>query len=948
MRIAFIQVATLIGLCFAALGNAADFNNEIRPIFNKHCVMCHGGVQQAADLSLIYRDATLAVVEPGDPEASSLFERVTSDDEDIRMPPPDHGPPLTPDEISALSDWIRDGAKWESHWAYVTPQSQDVPQVNRGDWVRKPMDPFVLAQLQAAGLEPSGEATPERWLRRVSLDLVGLPPTPSERSSFLSSLPTDGEAAYEREVRRLLESPRFGERWASVWLDAVRYADSKGLGQDGRRSIWKYRDWVIDAFNRDMPFDEFTVAQLAGDLLPDPTLDDLIATACHRLTATNEEGGTDDEQFRLEAVIDRVNTTWQVWQGITFGCVQCHSHPYAPIRQQEYYEFLAYFNNTADTDLNSDAPVIDIPIDRQAYAEARELDRQIEDLKKESFDSAYALLAEEQNWRPLSDVSASSSSDTKLKVESIDGVAQFSTVGTVAKNTTIELLFSPPDGVESVTAIRFTGLPHNPESAVADSEWGFVLSHVELLLVDGDDKQPIEIGRLIGDEPNPFHDPQLSLESPNPHGYGAYSRIHHKRQAAFVLAAPVKVTNETELLLKLSHRIVETGAFPLVTRRGSIAVSDSKEFSQWLNDPDVIAAREKMKELSEQRAEIRSVGTPVMRERGERFLRPTHVFERGNFLTKGDRVHPKTPSFLPALVSDEPTRLHLAQWIIHPDNPLTARVTVNRFWAQMFGAGIVKTQEDFGSSGAAPSHPKLLDDLAVRFSGDMNWSVKELLREIALSATYRQSSKTSGTKTEQDPENRLLSRGPRSRLSAEAVRDQSLAISGLLSEKMFGPPVHPPLPEGVWKPFQGGDKWQTPARDDPDRYRRSIYTYTKRSIPFPMFAAFDAPSREFCSVRRLPSNTPLQALMTLNDPTFVEAAQALAQRMLKAGDTAEQRIAFGFLLATSREAKPGERKQLIELYEKTLKAAAEQGDAESIAMGNVATVLLNLDEVLCK
>ena len=368
-----------------ATASLIDFNEHIRPIFNSHCTACHGGVKQAADISFAYRDQVLPpdgwIVEPGDPDASSLIERVVSDDPDQRMPPPEHGTALSEREIELLTEWIRQGAKWSDYWAYERPQQSVVPAVQQSDWPSQPMDHFVLAKLEAEGIQPSPDATPERWLRRVTLDLTGLPPSPEERAAFLSEVQGSPQTAYSKCVDRLLDSQDYGQRWASVWLDQVRYADSKGLGLDARRNIWKYRDWVIDALNRDLPYDEFTVKQIAGDLLPQPTIEDLIATAAHRLSQSNEEGGTDDEEFRVAAVLDRVNTTWQTWQGVTFGCVQCHSHPYDPFRHEDYYRFAAFFNNTSDCDLDEDWPV-KAPIDVQQYDNAAQLDRQIASLGK--------------------------------------------------------------------------------------------------------------------------------------------------------------------------------------------------------------------------------------------------------------------------------------------------------------------------------------------------------------------------------------------------------------------------------------------------------------------------------------------------------------------------------------------------------------------------------------
>ncbi len=688
-----------------------DYNRDIRPIFHQHCVACHGGVKQAADLSFVYHQQALTVIEPGNPDDSYLIERVESEDDDERMPPPGHGRRLAEQEVALLRDWIRQGAKWQAHWAFEAPQPSSPPQVFESNWFRKPIDNFILARLELEGLHPSPDAEPDRWLRRVSLDLIGLPPTLEQRASFLAAAATSGEVAYEAEVQRLLDSPRFGERWASMWLDLVRYADSKGLGQDGRRTIWKYRDWVIDALNRDMPFDEFTIKQLAGDLLPDPSINDLTATACHRLTQTNEEGGTDDEQFRIEAVIDRVNTTWQVWQGLTFGCVQCHHHPYDPIRHDEYYRYLAFFNNTVDCDLSDDDPRLPVPFNEEDYGCATELDRKIMQLEKKEWSKECRLVGDPSLWQTLSGLQASTSNSTEVVVEPQDST-EFHTQGTVSKDTTIFLEAPIPSGLDRITAIRLTGLPKNPEKAKADSEWGFVLSHVsaEILVPGSDTPQTVELSRIIGDEPHPLINPQLSLDARNPQGFGAYSRINHTRRVAFIPAQPIAVIAGSRLRLALTHNVFELGAFPLVTHRGRVAVSDDAAFTEWLHDPAVLAVRREKEELNHQRKEIKSVAIPVMRDRLGRFSRPTHVFERGNFLTKGALVQSGTPAFLPPLqASGNADRLDLARWIANAKNPLTSRVIVNRLWAQLFGVGLVRTQEDFGSSGEKPSHPKLLD-----------------------------------------------------------------------------------------------------------------------------------------------------------------------------------------------------------------------------------------------
>ena len=923
-----------------------SFREQIRPILNKHCMACHGGVEQAASISFAYRDQVVApegwIVEPGEPDESEMVARIVSEDADERMPPPDHGQGLSIEEISLVKQWIREGASWQQHWAYDPPREAPLPKVTSVEWCRDPVDRFILHKLEQESIDPSPAARPERWLRRVSLDLIGLPPTPEERTAFLETVEADSGMAYAQVVDRLLASPQFGERWASVWLDQVRYADSKGMGADSRRNIWKYRDWVVDAFNADLSYDQFTIKQIAGDLLPNRSIGDQIATAAHRLTQSNEEGGTDDEEFRVAAVLDRVNTTWQTWQGVTFGCVQCHSHPYEPIRHKEYYEFAAFFNNTADSDLNNDWPTINVPLNSDDYAKATELDRRIQRLRNETWNLEHDFSAKEASWKPLRELTASTNKATKVEVESKGSHDEFFTVDTIARDTDITLEAPLPENVKRLTAIHLTALPLNPVKAVADSEWGFVLAHIEARLnVPGEENpRKIKLSHVIADQPNPLMNPQNSLKADNNRGFAAFSRINFSRTAAFVLEQPVDVPEGAQLSVTLKHRHFVLSSFSLIIRRGHLAVSDDDGFLK-LRRTEIDGRLKRLRKLLGERAKIKSTRLPVLRERDNRFARPTHVFTRGLFLTKGEKVTAGTPASLPPLAKDQPVdRLALAKWLASKENPLTSRVAVNRIWAQLFGTGIVATEEDFGSSGEAPSHPELLDFLALRFQNEYQWSTKKLLRSLVLSSTYRQSGKVRAELRERDPQNRWLAAGPRFRLPSETIRDQGLAISGLLNLKMGGPPVTPPIPGGVWKPFSGGDKWEATKPGDPNRYRRSIYTYTKRSIPYPMFASFDSPSREFCTPRRLRSNTPIQALMTLNDETFVECASALADRMKAAGESTRDQIKFGFLIATCREPTEFELDELVEL--------AEKGSDPESKFRAVAVVLLNLDEVLMK
>lgn len=918
-----------------------DFNRDVRPIFNEHCVACHGGVKQAGDLSFVYEDSVSYVVEPGDAEASSLIERVLlPDDDESRMPPPEHGRSLNEEEIKILRAWIDSGVKWGKHWAFETLQSQSLPKLENDSFSRNRMDRFVLAKMQEAGLAPSPDADAIRWLRRVSLELTGLPPTPQEAEAFATRAKQMGDVAYREAVDRLFASPGFGQRWASVWLDIIRYADSRGLGLDSRRNIWQYRDWVVRAFNADLPYDQFTIQQIAGDLLDDPSLEELLATACHRTTQTNEEGGTDDETFRTEAVMDRVSTTWQTWMGLSFGCVQCHSHPYDPIEHDEYYRFLAFFNNTVDTDLGSDEPTYAFPINPDEFDDALNLDRQIEQLDQQRWDQTLEAIANADQWSPWPVSEASTTNSSSVEATDIQGQSGYATVGTVAKNTKV-VLEGKPQGKQTITALKFVGLPKDSQRAIAYPEWGYLISFFETTVVDSEGKEtPVKFSQVVSDEPNPILDPNLSLNAKSRSGAGPYSRIHYPRETVFVLQQPLELSEDDGLKVTITFNGVETGAFPLVAHRGYLEVSSDTAWASWLEATEQL--NQQLSELRAQRRNIRSTNTPVMSERPQKFSRPSFVFDRGNQMTKTDEVTPSTPAFLPEMESATPSRLDLARWIVDQNNPLTARVAVNRLWSRLFGTGLVLTEEDFGVAGERPTHPQLLDDLAYRFQTDMNWSVKSLLREILTSSTYRQSSVVTDEKLKADPSNQFLSRGPRTRLPAETIRDQALAISGLLSEQMEGPPVHPPIPSGIWNPFNSGDKWRTPESSDPDRYRRTVYTYIKRTIPYPIMASFDAPSREFCSVRRLPSNTPTQALMTLNDSTFVESAAALAERMRQFDGTLQEQIQHGFRLATCRRPSTDELDALIGL------SRENSTDSDPNAFRSIATVLLNLDEVLCK
>ncbi len=754
-----------------------DFNRDVRPVLAKNCYACHGRdeARREKKLRLDVREAATrpleddnAAIVPGDPDSSELIERITTDDVSLRMPPRKTGHRLTPAEVHTPKTRIQQGARYAQHWALIPPAAGSLPAVRDGSWPRNGIDRWVLARLEDEGLPPSLEADRYTLLRRVSLDLRGLPPSPAEVDRFVKDTQP---GAYERAVDQFLDDPAYGERWARMWLDLARYADSAGYGSDPLRpDIWPYRDWVIAAFNGNLPYDRFTLLQIAGDLTEHPTLDDRIATAFHRNTMTNTEGGTDDEEFRVAAIKDRVDTTMQVWMGLTAGCAKCHSHKFDPITQEEYYRLYAIFNQTADADRGDESPTVPFPLPAIAK-----------------------------------------------------------------KNREIDV---------KITALR---------------------SHLS------------------------------------------------------------KTTPAAE------------------------------------------AAKIKAQVAGLEKSRPKPPNVPVMQELPPSGRRKTHLLRKGNFLDPGQTVEPGVPAALHPLPSDKAAdRMALARWLVDPANPLTGRVAVNRYWAQLFGVGLVETEEDFGTQGEPPSHPELLDWLAVHYR-ESGWDTKALIRLIVTSATYRQSSRVRPELMQKDPRNRLLARAPRIRLEAEMVRDQALALSGLLSHKVGGPSVFPPQPDGLWQAaFNGQRTWSTSPGED--RYRRGLYVFWRRTVPYPSMAAFDAPSREICAIRRVRTNTPLQSFVTMNDPVYVEAAQALARRIVREGGAdATARVRYALGLCQCRLPRPEQIKPLVALYSAELDryrkdraaavalatepigpAPAGVDPAELAAWTAVANVLLNLDSVLSR
>lgn len=986
-----------------------DFNRDIRPILSNNCFKCHGPDPAAREAGLrldrpegmtALLDSGVAAVVPGNTAASELLARITTSDDRERMPPTGEG--LNTAQVAQLRTWIEQGAPWQEHWSFVPPVMPPVPPVGNSRWARSDLDRFVQEKIEQAGMQLSPEADRATLIRRVTLDLTGLAPTPEEVAGFLRDESPD---AYDKLVQRLLDSPHFGERWASMWLDLARYADTKGYEADRRRTMWPYRDWVVKAFNDDMPFDRFTVEQLAGDLLPDATQSDIIATGLHRNTMTNDEGGTDDEEFRVAAVMDRLSTTMTTWMGLTAACAQCHTHKYDPITQREYYELFAIFNNTADADRMDEAPTLTVLTPGQ-QRKADELRRAEQNLIAER--ETRVRLAEYAEPQELPDLAPgelmfvddllpySHTPDSNQPWPwNVDGLTGYGWTIDAAQGfqqrffTDMYPTYEVQPGDRIVCAVMPDS--DNPPREImiqirtVDNNWEHRAYWGENLINFGQGDTPAR--RRMGDLPPPGQWFRIEVDVSdiglNPGDRidgmafslqagratwdrgGVWTNVPLLRAWRFSLAAWLQTEADRDFAgIPESIRPPDESA----------AVSDAllRHYLEHVHEPTRRKLAESNSVIEDVRAERTAIensapSMPVMRELQGDQRRVTHLFGKGSFLNPEEEVEPGVPEVFSAMRTDEPTdRLQLAGWLMHPDNPLTARVTANRFWEAFFGRGVVETTEDFGIQGRPPSHPELLDYLAVSFV-QSGWSVKELCRQIVTSATYRQSSDVSSEQLSLDPQNRLLAHFPRLRLDAEMVRDQALAVSGLLTPTIGGPPVYPPQPDGVWMVVYSDDRWMPST--GADRYRRSLYTFWRRTSPYPSLISFDAPSREFCVPRRIRTNTPLQAFVTLNDPVYVEAAQALARRMMVEADSPQpEAIARrGIELCLSRAPEPDEIEALVGLFndqragfEADTDAAAQfAGDppvlqpenakqAELAAWTSVASVLLNLDEFLTR
>ena len=914
LAVSALLFAAVVGYLTLVRGSdKVDYSTQVKPILNKHCIACHGGVKKASGFSLLFRDEALAktksgkpAILPGDPDHSEFIARLTSKDPEERMPL--KADPLKKEEIEILKKWVAQGAEWGDHWAYVKPQAPEVPgrglfaglNLFSGGWEKTDVDFFVKKRLDDEGLEPADEADRATLIRRVSLDLTGLPPTPELLRNYTAA--RDWDEAYANLVDSLLASPAYGERWASMWLDLARYADSRGYQKDNARRIWRYRDWVIRAFNQDLPYDRFTIEQLAGDLLPNPSKDQLLATAFHRNTMNNDETGTVDEEFRTAAVLDRVNTTMEVWQGTTFGCVQCHSHPYDPFRHEEFYKFLAFFNNTRDEDTQDEAPNLrEFAPEAEAKLKSLETFLSAQAVNPKSFDWLHFVRFLEPRHHPhVADryvkgalvgdrqIGLRHGGSCRLPAMRLDRVTQLlANIAVSAPGGTMELRLDAPDG-PLLAAI------HPDTTAKGRGENRFF--------------------------------PLKSVAG---------------RHDVYLTAKNARLLPDEDVF-----RINWFVFLPEFPGKNSPVFADNfRLFNELLS--------------------AKTENTPILLPSHPDYARKTHVWVRGNWLVHGAEVQPDVPHSMPAFRGYSSDRLGLARWLVSPDNPLTARVAVNRFWEQLFGVGLVETQEDFGTQGTKPSHPELLDYLAVKFQTDWKWSQKRLLRELVLSATYRQDSKIDQDLHERDPQNRLFARGPRLRLTAEMIRDQVLAVSGLLSKKMYGRPALPYQPEGVWQAVNSSLTYK--QSEGEENYRRAVYTFARRTGPYPSAVTFDAGSREVCLSRRIRTNTPLQALTLLNDPVFLEASLALARQVAPTADAQSSgrsapvtaQIAAAYERVTGRAIPERKAERLAQLHETALarfrqkpalvkEFVPENGTPHLAALTVVTNAILNLDEVVVK
>jgi hypothetical protein len=988
-----------------------DFNRDVRPILSENCFFCHGPDprHREADLRLDTKEGLLSgeedgrVVAPGDPSSSELFRRITSHDPDERMPSKDSGKSLSDVQIATIKAWIEQGAEYQGHWSFLPPRRPEVPGLDKPGFARNPVDRFVLAKLREAGLEPSPEADRVTLLRRLSFDLTGLPPTRAEVSAFLDDRAPD---AYEKQVDRLLASPHHGERMAESWLDLVRFADTIGYHSDNPRNIWPYRDYVIRAFNEGMPFDRFTVEQIAGDLLPGATVEQKVASGYNRLLQTTEEGGAQAKEYEAKYAADRVRNVSTVWLGATMGCCQCHDHKFDPFTTKEFYGLAAFFADVQEAAVGHREPGMLVPDPGQA-AELARIDEALSAAKSrlaaaEADQSAAQpdwerTRAGDVEWTTLVPESATVSGESTL-LEGPGGVLKSN--GKVAPSETYTV--TARVGLGRITGFRLEaleddGLPGRGPGT--EPKGNFVLTEFKVS-APGAKPEALRLRRAVADFGQEGHAVASAIDGRDDTGWAVKPALGRSHEAVFELESPAEVADNVEgaaLTFALEFRSKfprhQIGKFRLAATstpgpvdrwvppivRSALAVAAEKRseaekkavaayFREVAPSAKLRAARQDLADLDRRKAELvakvpRSLVTVAGPPRTMRILR------RGNWQDEsGEVVEPLVPRSLGHIETPgrRPNRLDLARWIVSRENPLTARVEVNRLWKLAFGQGLARSLEDLGSQGEWPTHPELLDWLAVEFM-DRGWDVKQVVRLLVTSGTYRQSSITPHALKERDPFNRLYARQSRFRLDAEAVRDNALAVSGLLSPAIGGPSVKPYQPAGYWDALNFPTRtWE--ASKGPDQYRRGLYTHWQRSFLHPSLQAFDATTREECTAERSRSNIPQQALVLLNDPSYVEAARAFASKILREGGTSPaDRVARAFEAATSRRPSGRESAVLLALLDKHAAHYRGQPDAarkligvgqappptdldpaEVAAWTSVARVLLNLHETITR
>ena len=948
--------------CGISSAAETDFARDVLPILQRSCFECHGERKMAGGLRLDSAAALQkggdsgAVVIPRNPTDSELLRRVSlpKNDNDVM---PNRGEPLTADEIAQIKSWIEAGAVWPAvakpapHWAYVPPRKALLPIADL-----HPIDAFVRARLNTAGLQPSPSAMPAVLARRLHLDIIGLPPTPAQVERFERAFSENAERAVEQLVEAQLASPQYGEKWARPWLDVARYADSHGFQRDDLRELWPYRDWVIRALNADMPFDQFTLEQLAGDLLPQATEANRVATGFNRCAPCNVEAGTDPEENRVNQVFDRVNTLGQVWLGTTLECAQCHDHKYDPITQRDYYALFAFFNQT---EIEAERANPKVPGSIRFLGPYLNLNDPSVEQEREQLQGRVAALQKQLAAAQKSEpkvASRETASEQVLKPRDFDSAGD---AGHKILDDGSVLLVGDPPATDTYTitfetklpqiiglkleALTDPSLPGNGPGRGDPQRTNFVLHEFAATVAPAgspEESKPLKMTAIAASFSQEKWGIAGAVDGNPKSGWAIAPRFQQPHWATFRFAEPLKCDDGAILTVSLVQEFGQARTIGRVRISAITAEAPSKLAAQ--PEPRVNEITAQLAAAEARVKAIKPTRTLVLQEIAK--PRPTHVLQRGDFRAPGAAVEPNTPAILPKLNNSEnATRADLARWLMSAENPLTARVTVNRLWLEVFGEGLVSTPEDFGLKGQPPTHPELLDWLAVEFR-ENGWSQKKLLKLILTSETYRQQSKLTPLLRERDPHNRLLARGASFRLSAEGIRDNLLAVSGLLDLKQFGPPIYPPQPDGLWNKV-GGEKYEYTVSPGSEQNRRGIYIVLKRMSPNPSLITFDATARLSCRVKRLRSNTPLQALTLLNDPVYVAAARAFAERIGREGpkDDINAQLRLAFRMAVARTPSTAELEILKQLFD-----AEQEANGDDAAWFAVASALLNLDETIAK